>query len=103
MKRGIRLSRCTVCHAGFFPPRLICARCGNASWRDDEVHEGVVEETTLVRHAAGYADWKPRLIASVRTTEGQMIIAGLEESLLEGTRVDLYDRDGSPIARKNEK
>ena len=50
-----------------FPARLICPRCGNATWRDDEVHEGVVEQTTIVHHAAGQKDWKPRHIASIRT------------------------------------
>lgn len=100
MKPGIPLTRCTACNTGFFPSRLICPRCGNATWRDDEVHEGVIEQTTIVHHAAGQKDWKPRHIASIRTADGQMIVAGLEEPLPDATRVALFDRDGSPIARK---
>jgi uncharacterized OB-fold protein len=100
MKPGIPLTRCTACNAGFYPSRLICPRCGNATWRDDEVHEGMVEQSTIVHHAAGQKDWKPRHIASVRTVDGQMIVAGLEEPLPDMTRVALFDRDGTPFARK---
>ena len=100
MNPGVPLTRCTVCNAGFFPARLICPQCGNAAWRDDVIHEGVVEQTTIVHRAAGNADWKPRHLASIRTTEGQLIIAGLEEPLPNETRVALFDQEGSPIARK---
>jgi uncharacterized OB-fold protein len=100
MKAGLSLARCVDCGAGYFPPRLICARCGNANWRTDEVHEGTVEQTTIVRHAAGHADWKPRHIASVRTADGQLIVAGLEEPLPEMTEVTLFENDGAPIARR---
>ena len=100
MKPGIPLTRCVDCGAGYFPARLICPRCGNANWRQDEVREGVVEQTTIVRHAAGQADWKPRHIASVRTSDGQLIVAGLEEPLPEATKVALFDNDGAPIARR---
>ena len=72
--------------AGYFPARLICPKCGNADWRDDAVHDGVVEQTTIVRHAAGRADWQPRHIASIRTSDGQLIVAGLEEPLPEATQ-----------------
>ena len=100
MKPGLPLVRCTACNAGYFPARLICPRCGGASWRDDVVNEGVVEQSTIVHHSAGNADWKPRHIASIRTSEGQLIVAGLEEPLPNATRVALFDREGSPIARK---
>lgn len=100
MKPGLTLSRCTNCGAGYFPPRLICAKCGEAKWRADEVGEGVVEQSTTVRVAAGRPDWKPRHIASVRTADGQLIVAGLEEPLPNATRVALFDRDGAPIARR---
>ena len=100
MKRGLPLARCTVCNAGYFPPRLICPQCGSAAWRDDTVNEGVVEQSTIVHHAAGNAEWKPRHIASIRTSEGQLIVAGLEEPLPNATRVTLFDQEGSPVARK---
>jgi uncharacterized OB-fold protein len=100
MKPGITVTRCTSCGAGYFPARLICPKCGDANWREDQVSEGVVEQSTIVRVAAAQADWKPRHIASVRTADGQMIVAGLEEPLPDATRVALFDRDGAPIARR---
>ena len=100
MKPGVPLTRCTACNAGFFPARLVCPKCGNASFRDDVVNEGVIEQTTIVHRATGNADWKPRHIASIRTADGQLIVAGLEEPLPNATRVALFDQEGSPIARK---
>ena len=53
-----------------------------------------------MRVAAGQTDWTPKHIASVRTVDGQLIIAGLEEPLPNATKVALFDRDGAPIARR---
>lgn len=100
MKPGLPLTRCNVCGTAYFPVRFICANCGAASWSPDAVADGVVEQMTTVRHAAGRDKWEPRHIASVRTTKGQVINAGLEEPLPERTSVLLFDRDGAPIARK---
>ena len=100
MKPGISLTRCMQCGAGFFPARLICPRCGHARWRQDEVHDGTIEQSTIVHHAAGRAEWQPRHIASVRTADGQLIVAGLEEPLPQATQVKLFDHDGAPIARR---
>jgi len=101
MTPGLPLTRCADCGAGYFPSRLICARCGGANWRDDAVHDGVVEQTTIVRHAAGRADWKPRHIATVRTADGQVIIAGLEEPLPDMTRVKLFYDEGKAYAQRS--
>jgi len=100
MKPGLPLKKCTVCRSAYFPVRFICPHCGASSWEDDVVLDGVVEQMTTVRHAAGRDNWEPRYIACVRTSKGQMINAGLEEPLPEQTAVLLFDRDGSPIAHK---
>ena len=100
MKQGIELSQCVQCGVGYFPHRLICPKCGGGVWQADTVDEGVVEQMTTVRHAAGREQWEPRYIASVRTSKGQMINAGLEEPLTDQTAVILFDRDGCPIGRK---
>ena len=102
MKPGLPLSECTSCKTSYFPFRLICPKCGNATWRESSVADGVVEQMTTVRYAAGKENWEPRYIACVRTSKGQVINAGLEEPLPDQTRVLLFDRDGSPIARKAE-
>ena len=101
MKPGLPLTRCGDCGTGYVPARLICPRCGNANWREDTVSEGTVEQSTIVRHAAGRADWQPRQIASVRTSDGQLIVAGLEEPLPDGAKVSLFDNDGAPVARRS--
>lgn len=100
MKPGLPLTRCNVCNATYFPVRFICANCGAASWSADVVADGVVEQMTTVRHAAGRDGWEPRHIASVRTTTGQVINVRLEEPLPEQTPVLLFDCDGAPTARK---
>ena len=101
MNPGLPLSECVSCGASYFPFRLICHRCGGASWREGLVTHGVVEQMTTVRYAAGRENWQPRYIACVRTTKGQIINAGLEEPLAEQTQVLLFNREGSPIARKD--
>jgi uncharacterized protein len=100
MNPGLVVSRCAACRAGFFPPRLFCPRCGGQEFEDDLVHDGVVEQSTIVRHAARQADWKPRRIGSVRTSDGQVIVAGLEEELPNGQPVRLFLNNGTPIARR---
>ncbi len=100
MTPGLPLGRCLGCGATYFPFRLICRVCGGAAWGDDHVEGGTVEQVTTVRHAAGRDNWKPKLIACVRTDKGQVINAGLEEELAPGSRVSLFDNDGSPIARR---
>lgn len=101
MTPGISVSRCAACGAGFFPARLFCPRCGNDRFEIEAVHDGVVEQSTIVRHAAGRADWRPRHIASVRTADGQLIVAGLEEPLPDGHAVKLFSEKDTPVARKS--
>jgi uncharacterized OB-fold protein len=94
MTPGIPVSRCGSCGSGYFPTRLICMRCGRAEFRIDRVLQGVVEQSTVIRHAAGRGGWEPHCLASVRTTDGQMLVVGLDERLENGTRVDLFEDNG---------
>jgi len=96
---GISLFRCGHCHAGYFPMRLICHRCGHAQWTEERVREGVVEESTWVTHAIGQENWTPRKIASVRLPEGQMIVAGIADDIESGMTVALFEENGSPHGR----
>lgn len=99
MIAGIPLSRCGQCGAGYFPARLICHRCGHAQWTEERAPDGVVEEVTVVTHAIGQENWIPRKIASVRLSEGQLIVAGIADDVHAGMRVCLFEDNGSPHGR----
>ncbi len=96
---GVTVSRCVKCKTGFFPSRLMCPKCGHDVMEPGKVHEAVVEETTVVRHAAGQENWTPKHLATVRTPEAQMIVVGLEGPVAAGTLLKLYEQGHAPYGR----
>ncbi|WP_347109178.1 zinc ribbon domain-containing protein [Paenarthrobacter sp. S56] len=40
--------RCANCRAAYFPFRLVCSRCANTSFIEDDVDSGLVEAVTLL-------------------------------------------------------
>jgi uncharacterized protein len=99
MSTGLIVSRCRNCGAGYFPARLLCPECGGDQLHEDRVRHGIVEDTVTVRHAAGHGEWRPRHLATIRTNEGQAVIAGIAEELPRGTKVEL-DQDGGAVTAK---
>lgn len=97
MNRGVSIWRCVDCRAGFFPQRLLCARCHGARFEPDRVYEAVVEEVSVIRHMLGQSDWQPRRIASVRTSDGQRITVGLTDESGPGTVIELFEEDTAPF------
>ena len=97
MTRGLGIWRCANCRSGFFPQRLLCARCHGASFEPDRVYEAVVEEVSVIRHMLGQSDWQPRRIASVRTSDGQRITVGLTDESGPGTVIELFEQDAAPF------
>ena len=97
MTPGLGIWRCTNCGSGFFPQRLLCARCHGASLQPDRVYEAVVEEVSVIRHMLGQSDWQPRRIASVRTSDGQRITVGLTDESGPGTVIELFEQDTAPF------
>jgi uncharacterized OB-fold protein len=97
MTRGVEIWRCTQCRAGFFPQRLLCARCHGESFAPDRVHEAVVEEVSIIRHMLGQTDWQPRRIASVRTSEGLRFTVGLTDESGPGTVIELFEDGTAPL------
>jgi uncharacterized OB-fold protein len=97
MMRGLGIWRCANCRSGFFPQRLLCARCHGASFEPDRVYEAVVEEVSVIRHMLGQTDWQPRRIASVRTSDGQRITVGLTDESGPGTTIELFEQDTAPF------
>ena len=99
MTLGVTISRCGKCGTGYFPTRLLCPKCGANAMKPDMVSEGLVEETTVVRHNAGQDNWQPRHLATVRTPEDQLIIVGLEGLTSRGTKVTLFEQGQAPYGR----
>jgi uncharacterized OB-fold protein len=97
--RGVSIWRCAKCHAGFFPQRLLCARCHGDKFEQDRVYEAVVEEVSTIHHMLGQTDWQPRRIANVRTAEGQRITVGLRDGADPGTVIELFEEGTAPFGR----
>lgn len=97
---GVTIWRCTNCRAGFFPERLLCARCHGDKFEADRVQEAVVEEISTIRHMLGQENWQPRRIASVRTSDGQRITVGLRDDSQPGDTIALFEEGTAPFGRK---
>jgi uncharacterized protein len=90
---------CSTCGQRVFPERLLCPRCGANDWRSEEVSEGVVEETTLLRRAPGGPPAEPVPLGTVRLEGGVLVVARLEATMRPGASVRLEYRDGVPVAQ----
>jgi uncharacterized OB-fold protein len=97
--QGLGIWRCANCRAGFFPQRLLCARCHGDVFEPDRVHQAVVEEVSVIRHMLGQTDWQPRRIANVRTTDGQRITVGLVDDAEPGAVVTLFEDGTAPFGK----
>jgi uncharacterized OB-fold protein len=97
MTPGVGIWRCVKCRSGFFPQRLLCARCHGERFEPDRVHEAVVEEVSIIRHMLGQTDWQSRRIASVRTADGQRITVGLTDESEPGVVIELFEQDTAPF------
>ena len=99
MSDGVGIWRCVSCKTALFPQRLLCPHCHGEKFESDRVHEGVVEEVSVIRHMIGQTDWTPRRIANVRTTGGSMMTVGLRDEAGEGTLIELFQEEGAPFGR----
>ena len=99
---GVTVWRCRSCGARLFPQRLLCPECHNAEFDADRVHEGVVEEVSVIRHMLGQENWQPRRIASVRTKDGPLITVGLTDESGPGTVLALFEDGTAPYGRKRD-
>ena len=99
MSPGVGIWRCRSCRAAVFPQRLLCPHCHGQEFDEDRVHEGVVEEISIIRHMIGQADWKPRRIANVRTAGVPPITVGLRDESGPGTVVELFEDEKAPVGQ----
>ncbi len=96
---GLQVWACAKCGAQFFPRRLLCLKCESPEMVEAHVHEGVVEEITVVRHVLGQGEWQPRRIANVRTPIGLMLTVGLLDDSPVGTRIAISQQGTAPVGR----
>jgi uncharacterized OB-fold protein len=99
MSEGVTIWRCAKCRTGFFPQPLLCPRCHGYEFTEDRVREAVVEEISVIRHMLGQENWQPRRIASVRTSDGQLMTIGLRDESGPGTRIELFQEGEAPFGR----
>ena len=99
MSTGVGVWRCKGCGAKLFPQRLLCPHCHGQEFAEDRVHEGVVEEISIIRHMIGQENWQPRRIANVRTRGGPSITVGLRDESGPGTVVELTQEEGAPFGK----
>lgn len=100
MSDGLKVWKCAQCGSLYFPRRLLCLKCESPDLAEDgHVHEGVVEEITVVRHVLGQEGWKPRRIANVRTPQGLMLTVGLQDDSQIGTRIAISQEGTAPVGR----
>ena len=99
MSEGVTIWRCVQCRTGYFPERLLCPRCHGHEFTSDRVREAVVEEVSVIRHMLGQENWQPRRIASVRTSDGQLMTVGLRDESGPGATVELFQDGETPFGR----
>lgn len=99
MSDGVGIWRCANCGLGLFPEPLLCPRCHGHEFKADRVRDGVVEEVSVIRHMLGQENWQPRRIASVRTSDGQLITVGLKDESGPGAMIELYQEGEAPFGR----
>ena len=99
MTPGVGIWRCANCRLGIFPQPLLCPRCHGAKFDADRVHEAMVEEISVIRHMIGQENWQPRRIASVRTSDGQLMTVGLQDESGPGTTIELFQEEGAPFGK----
>lgn len=99
MSEGVAIWRCKGCGLGVFPEPMLCLRCHSHEFSADRVREGVVEEVSVIRHMLGQENWQPRRIASVRTSDGQLMTVGLKDESGPGAAIELFPEGEAPFGR----
>ncbi len=94
---GVPVSLCNACGWRGFPARLWCSACGSADLRTVLVHGGRVEDSTILRRAAGREIGAPVRLGTVRLAGGGSVIARLDR-VSAGDRVRLHLDGGAPVA-----
>jgi uncharacterized OB-fold protein len=99
VRAGVGIWRCAKCRTGFFPQRLLCARCHGDVFVEDRLYEAVIEEVSVIRHMLGQTDWQPRRIAGVRAAGDLCLTVGLTDDSEPGTVIELFEDGTAPFGK----
>ena len=99
MSNGVTIWRCAGCQRVYFPEPLLCPECHGARFDTDRVHEGVIEEVSIIHHMVGQENWQPRRIANVRTSNGPHMTVGLRDESGPGAVIELFEEGTAPFGR----
>ena len=99
---GVTIWRCGAAARGFSRSGCCAPQCHGAEFDADRVHEGVVEEVSVIRHMLGQENWQPRRIASVRTKDGPLMTVGLTDESGPGAVIELFEDGTAPYGRKRD-
>ena len=86
---NLDITQCAQCGLKLFPARYFCPACGGNAWTRCVAGSGTVMESTVVRHRAGEQEAHAVHLATVRTSEGPVVIACLDAPVPDGTSVRL--------------
>lgn len=98
MSSALVVSVCGRCGWRGFPPRLWCPACGGDGLGETEVSSGKLEETTVLRRAAGRAPRGPVRLGTVLLEGGGRAVARVVDAG-PGDDVTVTVEDGAVVAR----
>ena len=100
MSRGFAYRVCRTCGFAVFPPRLLCPKCGGASWERRLATDGVLEDATTLWRAPGGVPGGPIRLGTVRLDAGPALVVRLHSDAAPRVRVALETVAGAPHARE---
>lgn len=82
-------ARCTKCSKVFFPPRLVCDKCGHREFETKILEPTGTLETYTVIHVApsGFTDEAPYAIGILKLDDGVQIMAQLADCKVDELKV----------------
>jgi len=95
---AVRIATCAACRAQYFPPRLLCARCGSEEFVTTQVRTATIEAVTQLASGNHRNDPVPVHLGSVVTEAGLRIVARLAGPISPGQQARLHMRGRAVLA-----
>lgn len=92
-KNELRIQRCCVCEAWFYPPQVACPQCLEEAWEWLPTSgRGTVYSFTVVHRPASPAFEGPYVLAIIELDEGPAVMANIVGGAPDAVRI------GAPVA-----